>query len=98
MNQTGQGRPAARPNYCAKTIRIGANRMSKVLVSDPIADAGIEYLRGLPGVQVDVRLGLKPDELKAIIGEYDALAVRSETKVTAEILAAAERLQIIGRA
>lgn len=72
--------------------------MPKVLVSDPIAEAGIALLRQIPNTQVDVKLGLKPDELKAIIGDYDALAVRSETKVTAEILAEAKKLQIIGRA
>src|SRR5579871_1550122 len=72
--------------------------MPKVLVSDPIAEVGIAPLRAIPGVEVDVKLGLKPEELKAIIGEYDALAVRSETKVTADILSAADKLQIIGRA
>ena len=72
--------------------------MPKVLVSDPISEAGIAKLRAIPGVEVDVKLGLKPDELKAIIGEYAALAVRSETKVTADILSAAGKLQIIGRA
>jgi D-3-phosphoglycerate dehydrogenase / 2-oxoglutarate reductase len=72
--------------------------MPKVLVSDPIAEVGIAPLRAIPGVEVDVKLGLKPEELKAIIGEYDALAVRSETKVTADILSAAHKLQIIGRA
>jgi len=72
--------------------------MPKVLVSDPISEAGIEKMRAIPGVEVDVKLGLKPDELKAIIGEYAALAVRSETKVTADILSAATQLQIIGRA
>ena len=72
--------------------------MRKILVSDPIADAGIEILRAIPDAQVDVKLGLKPDELKAIIGEYSALAVRSETKVTGDILAAASQMQIIGRA
>lgn len=72
--------------------------MPKVLVSDPLAEAGIAELRAIPGVEVDVKLGLKPEELKAIIGDYSALAVRSETKVTADILAAADKLQIIGRA
>jgi D-3-phosphoglycerate dehydrogenase len=72
--------------------------MPKVLVTDPIAEAGIAKLRAIPDVTVDVKLGLKPDEIKAIIGEYDALAVRSETKVTADLLAAATKLQIIGRA
>jgi len=72
--------------------------MPKVLVSDPIAEVGIAPLRAIPGVQVDVKLGLTAEELKSIIGDYDALAVRSETKVTADILSAADKLQIIGRA
>lgn len=72
--------------------------MPKVLVSDAIAEVGIAPLRAIPGVEVDVKTGLKPEELKAIIGDYDALAVRSETKVTADILSAAHKLQIIGRA
>ena len=70
--------------------------MPRVLVSDPIAEAGIGRLREV--AEVDVRTGLPPDELRSIIGEYDALAVRSETKVTADILAAARNLRIIGRA
>src|SRR2546423_3559187 len=70
--------------------------MPKVLVSDPIAEAGIAKLREV--AEVDVKTGLPPEELRSIIGQYDALAVRSETKVTAEILAAAEKLRIIGRA
>jgi len=70
--------------------------MPKVLVSDPIAEAGIARLREV--AEVDVRLGMSPDELKAIIGQYDALAVRSETKVTADVLEAATALKIIGRA
>jgi len=68
----------------------------KVLVSDPIAAEGIAILEG--AADVDVRTGLSKEELVAIIGDYDALAVRSETKVTAEILDAAKNLKIIGRA
>ena len=64
--------------------------MPKVLVSDPLAEVGVAKLRATPGVEVDVKHGLKPEELLAIIGEYDALAVRSETKVTAAIIAAAD--------
>lgn len=71
--------------------------MAKVLVSDPVAAEGVAILRRA-GLDVDVRTGLTPAELLAVIGEYDALAVRSETKVTAEILEAAHRLKIIGRA
>ncbi len=70
--------------------------MAKVLVSDPIAPEGIEILRRV--ADVDVKTGLTKDELASIIGEYDALAVRSETKVTADILARAGKLKIIGRA
>ena len=70
--------------------------MPKVLVADPIAPEGIEILKTV--AEVDVKTGLSKDELAAIIGDYDALAVRSETKVTAEIIAAATKLKIIGRA
>ncbi|MDQ2800150.1 MAG: phosphoglycerate dehydrogenase [Armatimonadota bacterium] len=70
--------------------------MPKVLVSDPIAPEGIEILKRV--AEVDVKTGLSPDELAAIIGDYDALAVRSETKVTGEIIAKAAKLKIIGRA
>lgn len=70
--------------------------MYRVLVADPIAQAGIERLR--TAAEVDVRTGLTADALAECIGEYDALAVRSETKVTAEILARASRLKIVGRA
>ena len=68
----------------------------KVLVSDPIAKEGIELLQSQ--AEVDVRLGLKPEELIAIIGDYDALAVRSETKATAKVIEAGKRLQVIARA
>ena len=70
--------------------------MPKVLVSDPIAPEGIEILKRV--AEVDVKTGLPKEELAAIIGEYDALAVRSETKVTADIIAKAGNLKIIGRA
>ena len=70
--------------------------MPKVLVSDPIAEEGIALLKDV--ADVDVKIGLTKEELSSIIGEYDALAVRSETKVTADILANAHNLKIIGRA
>jgi D-3-phosphoglycerate dehydrogenase len=70
--------------------------MTKVLVSDPIDQSGIDILSQV--AQVDVRTGLSPDELKATIGEYDALMIRSGTQVTADIIEAAGKLRIIGRA
>ncbi len=69
----------------------------KILVSDKLSDAGVEILRK-GGFTVDVKTGLKPDELKEIIGGYDALIVRSATKATAEIIAAGKNLKVIGRA
>ncbi len=68
----------------------------RVLVADPIAEAGIARLR--QGAQVDVITGQTAEQLTACIGEYDALVVRSETKVTAPILRAASRLKIVARA
>ena len=70
----------------------------RVLVSDPISDKGVDALRNAPGISVDVNTGLKPEELIKIIGDYHGLVVRSETKVTAELLAAAKNLKAIGRA
>ena len=71
--------------------------MPKVLIADALSEraAAIFTARGL---EVDVKVGLKPDELLAIIGEYDGLAIRSATKVTADVLAAAPNLKVIGRA
>lgn len=69
----------------------------KVLVSDNISPKGIEILKKA-GLEVDVKTGMKPEELKACIGEYSGLIIRSATKVTAEILDAAVNLRVIGRA
>ena len=70
--------------------------MSRVLVADPIASEGVELLAS--GADVDVKHGLKPPELLEIIGSYDALVVRSETKVTPEVVKAAKNLRVIARA
>lgn len=70
----------------------------RVLVSDPISEKGVDALRSSPEISVDVNTGLKPDALLQIIGDYHGLVVRSETKVTAEVFAAAKNLKAIGRA
>ncbi len=71
----------------------------KVLITDRIAREGIELLRTqLPEAQIEERPGLKPEQLKAIIGNYTALIVRSETQVTKDVLAAATCMKIVGRA
>ena len=69
---------------------------ARVLVSDPLAEEGLAILR--PVVDVDVKTGLKEDELLKIIGEYDALLVRSGTDVNAKVIEAGSRLKFIGRA
>ena len=70
--------------------------MTKVLVSDPIDQTGIDILSQV--AQVDVRTGLPPEQLLEIIGDYEALMIRSGTQVTAALIEAAPRLKIIGRA
>jgi D-3-phosphoglycerate dehydrogenase len=71
--------------------------MPKVLISDKMDPQAAQIFRDR-GVEVDEITGLKPDELKKIIGNYDGLAIRSATKVTREILEAATNLKAIGRA
>ncbi|MEW6379280.1 MAG: phosphoglycerate dehydrogenase [bacterium] len=70
----------------------------KVLISDKLSKKGIELFQQEEGIEVDVKVGMPPQELLSCIGAYDALVVRSETKVTAEVLAAAKNLKVIGRA
>lgn len=70
----------------------------KVLVSDPLHEKGIEVLEKTPGLEVEVNTSLTREELLGIIKSYDALVIRSGTKVTAEVIAAADRLKVIGRA
>lgn len=71
--------------------------MIRVLVSDPITSAGINLFKEA-GFEVEVKTEHTPEELLAMIKDYDALIVRSQTKVTAELIAAADNLKVIGRA
>ena len=68
----------------------------KVLVSDSLAEEGVRRLES--GAEVDVITNLSPEELIQKIKEYDALVIRSGTKVTADVIKAADRLKVIGRA
>jgi D-3-phosphoglycerate dehydrogenase / 2-oxoglutarate reductase len=68
----------------------------RVLVADPIAQEGIDILAR--ALQVDVHTGLTPDELEQVIGDYAALIVRSESRVTAKVLAAGKLLKVVARA
>ena len=71
--------------------------MPKVLISDKLSPAAVDIFRNR-GIDVELKPGLSPAELRAIIGEYDGLAIRSATKVTKELLDAATRLKVVGRA
>ncbi|MBV8899351.1 MAG: phosphoglycerate dehydrogenase, partial [Verrucomicrobia bacterium] len=70
----------------------------KVLVADAISARGIQALKGGGELEVDVKTGLKEDALAEVIGAYNGLVVRSQTKVTARVLAAAKALKVVGRA
>ena len=71
--------------------------MPKVLISDKLSPAAVDIFRQR-GIEVDLKPGLSPAELRDIIGGYDGLAVRSSTKVTRELLDAATNLKVVGRA
>ena len=72
--------------------------MARVLISDKLADEGLQVLEAAPDLRVDHRPGMDPDELRRILPEYDALIIRSGTKVTADLIGVAENLRVIGRA
>ena len=70
---------------------------TKILVCDPVHEEGIEKLKQA-GFEVDVKPAITPEQLTKIVSNYDALIVRSRTKVTKEIIEAGRRLRVIGRA
>ncbi|HXF53006.1 MAG TPA: phosphoglycerate dehydrogenase [Hyphomicrobiaceae bacterium] len=69
----------------------------KVLISDDLSPAAVQIFKQR-GVDTEVRTGLSKEELERIVGDYDGLAVRSATKVTEKVIAAASKLKVIGRA
>ena len=70
----------------------------KILVTDSLAPEGLEIFKNADGFEVDVKIGLKPDELKKICHAYDGWVIRSGTKITADLIEAATNLKVIGRA
>lgn len=70
----------------------------KILISDPLSEEGLKILKEVKEFQVDVKTDLKPEALKEVIKDYDALIVRSATKVNKDIISAAHKLKVIGRA
>jgi D-3-phosphoglycerate dehydrogenase len=71
--------------------------MPKVLISDPLSPAAMAVFEER-GLTAEMKTGLSKEELLAIIGEYDGLAIRSATKVTPELIKAAKNLKVVGRA
>ena len=72
--------------------------MAKVLVTDSLAPQGFEILEETPGIEVVDSPGLSPEALLEAIADADALIIRSATQVTAEVIAAAKQLAVVGRA
>lgn len=72
--------------------------MPKILVSDDLSTKGVAILEASEGIEVDVKTGMKPEELKSVISDYQGLIIRSATKVTADVIEAASNMKIIGRA
>ncbi len=70
----------------------------KVLVSDALSEQGLDRLHASADLEVDVRPGLKGEELLRAIPAYQGLIIRSGTKVTKEVIAAATNLRVVGRA
>lgn len=70
----------------------------KILVSDKLGKGGMKLLQDEKKVSIDEKTKLSPEELKKVIGEYDAIVIRSGTKLKADILEAADNLKVIGRA
>src|ERR1700736_5604070 len=70
----------------------------RVLVADSISPKGVELLESGGQLLVDVKTGLKENELLAVVAEYSAIVVRSQTKITAKVIEAAKKLKAVGRA
>ncbi len=72
--------------------------MDRILVTEKISPEGLEALRAGQDVEVDVKLDVSKEDLPKVLADYDALVVRSATKVTADVIEASQRLRVVGRA
>lgn len=72
--------------------------MVRILITDKVAQEGIDLLNSIDGVQAEVKTGIGEEELSEIIGQYDGLIIRSATKVTAKVLARPGKLKAVARA
>src|SRR5262249_55480659 len=76
----------------------GTVKNPSILVSDKLSEKGLELLKGAKGVRLEYRPGLNEAQLRDMIHDFDALIIRSESKVTAHVIENAARLRVIGRA
>lgn len=72
--------------------------MHKILIADKLSEAGINFLTEQAEIQVHIETGLNEAQLCDVIGDFDALLIRSDTKVTPKVLEAGKRLKLVGRA
>ncbi len=72
--------------------------MYRILISDPLSEAGIDKLKNVAEFDVEVNTSLTPEELREVVKEFDALVIRSATKVTSDVINAGEKLKVIARA
>ena len=98
MGRFARGAHGVKADPFAKRSAYGKSEAMKVLVADDLSEEGIAILRRGAGLNVDVRTGLKPNELELAIADYEALAVRSATRVTGAVIRAGRKLKVIGRA
>ncbi|HRW09411.1 MAG TPA: hypothetical protein P5121_30125, partial [Caldilineaceae bacterium] len=70
----------------------------KILVSDALAEVGLKPLREAENTELSIQTDLTPEQLLTVISDFDALLVRSATRVTAEVIQAGKRLRVVGRA
>ena len=75
-----------------------AEQQTRILITDPLAPQGMEVFERAPGFTVDLKVGIKPPEIKKIIKDYHGWVLRSGTKVTEDIIETADNLKVIGRA
>jgi D-3-phosphoglycerate dehydrogenase len=85
------------PTTLGSAPGVPATRVPRILICDALAPEALEVIAGY-GLPAEVRTGLSEDELVAAVGDFDALLVRSATRITARVLAAAPRLRVVGRA
>src|ERR1700750_2534831 len=90
-------RPSPSTSGAIRAPSIKESPMPKVLIADKLSPAAVAIFKER-GVEADVKTGLTKEELIKIVDQYDGIAIRSATKITADVIAAAKKLKVVGRA